>query len=92
MVEFFLRPMKPLAQKVAFVLVILVLGVLFGLNAQTSTTGSDNIGPSFKKGDASAIAKHFDGNVIITTKAGSNSYSRSQAEIGTEEFLYSTCS
>jgi Domain of unknown function (DUF4783) len=84
----FKRRMKTLAQKIVFVCSILLIGVFFVLHAQTgSNSGADNIGPAFKKGDASAIAKHFDGNVIITTKAGSNSYSKSQAEIVLKNFF-----
>lgn len=82
--------MKPLAQKIAVVIALCLAGVLFGLNAQitsTSANSSDNLSPAFKKGDASAIAKHFDGTVIITTKSGSSSYSKSQGEIVLKNFF-----
>ncbi len=49
----------------------------------------DNLTAAFKKGDASAIAKHFDGNVVITIKNAGTPYSRSQAEIVLKNFFTS---
>lgn len=49
--------------------------------------GFYNIAAAFKTGDASDIAKNFEGNVEITIKTGSTSYSKSQAEMVLKSFF-----
>src|ERR1043165_2254592 len=47
----------------------------------------DNIAGAIRSGNASAIAANFQGNVEITIKDGSNSYSKSQAEMVLKNFF-----
>ena len=58
---------------------------MLGFSAQAQ--GFDNIVNGFKNGDAAAIAKNFEGNVEITIKTGSTSYSKSQAEMVLKSFF-----
>ena len=57
------------------------------LSITTSAQGFDNIVAAFKNGDASAVAKNFEGNVEITIKTGTTSYSKSQAEMVIKSFF-----
>jgi hypothetical protein len=52
-----------------------------------SKQGFDNVIVAFKAGDASAIAKNFEGNVEITIKTGGTSYSKGQAEMVLKSFF-----
>jgi hypothetical protein len=47
----------------------------------------ETISTALKSGDASSIARNFEGNVEITIKNGSTSYSKSQAEIVLKNFF-----
>jgi len=75
--------MKNAANKVHFVVFMLC----FVCSMAASAQGFDNIVAGFKSGDASAIAKHFEGNVEITIKTGGTSYSKSQAEMVLKNFF-----
>jgi hypothetical protein len=59
----------------------------FLMTIAASAQSFDNIVNGFKNGDASAIAKNFEGNVEITIKTGSTSYSKSQAEMVLKSFF-----
>jgi hypothetical protein len=59
----------------------------FILSIGASAQDFDNIVNGFKNGDASTIAKNFEGNVEITIKTGSTSYSKSQAEMVLKSFF-----
>jgi hypothetical protein len=71
--------------KTVFMVAILCFTVGFTAHAQ----GFDNIVAAFKNGDASAIAKNFEGNVEITIKTGATSYSKGQAEMVLKNFFSS---
>jgi len=75
--------MKTTPYKICMVAIILC----FISSLSTSAQGFDNIIAAFKNGDASAIAKNFEGNVEITIKTGSISYSKSQAELVIKSFF-----
>ncbi|MDB5284280.1 MAG: hypothetical protein JWO06_3355 [Bacteroidota bacterium] len=64
---------------------LIVLAFSFTASAQNF----DNIAASFKAGDASGLAKHFEGNVEITIKNAGTSYSKSQAEMVLKSFFTS---
>ena len=66
---------------------IIAVFVCFMLSIAASAQGFDNVAAAFKNGDASAIAKNFEGNVEITIKTGSTSYSKSQAEMVLKSFF-----
>ena len=57
------------------------------ISVAASAQGFDNIVNGFKNGDAAAIAKNFEGNVEITIKTGSTSYSKGQAEMVLKSFF-----
>ena len=67
-------------------LVIAVL-LVFALSIALMAQSFDTIIAGFKNGNASAIAKSFEGNVEITIKTGSTSYSKSQAEMVLKSFF-----
>ena len=69
--------MKSAPYKARLVALLLFFTFVVGASAQ----GFDNIVAAFKSGDASAIARNFEGNVEITIKTGGTSYSKSQAEM-----------
>ena len=77
--------MKPTHVKAVLLTLLLAATFSFYANAQTF----DNIVNGFKTGDASAIAKNFEGNVEITIKTGTTSYSKSQAEMVLKNFFAS---
>ena len=66
---------------------LLVAVVCLSISIATSAQGFDNIITAFKNGDASAVAKNFEGNVEITIKTGTTSYSKSQAEMVLKGFF-----
>jgi hypothetical protein len=66
---------------------IIAIVVLLVLSISVSAQGFDNIVNAFKNGDASAVAKNFEGNVEITIKTGTTSYSKSQAEMVLKSFF-----
>ena len=66
---------------------LLVAVVCLLISIATSAQGFDNIINAFKNGDASAVAKNFEGNVEITIKTGTTSYSKSQAEMVLKSFF-----
>jgi hypothetical protein len=66
----------------AGIILALVLGFK-GLPAQNFET----ISAAMKSGDAAAIARNFEGNVEITIKNGSTSYSKSQGELVLKNFF-----
>ena len=66
---------------------IVALIFCFITSISASAQGFDNIAGGFKTGDAAAIAKNFEGNVEITIKTGSTSYSKSQAEMVLKNFF-----
>ena len=66
---------------------IITLFFCFITGITASAQGFDNIAGGFKTGDAAAIAKNFEGNVEITIKTGSTSYSKSQAEMVLKSFF-----
>jgi hypothetical protein len=49
--------------------------------------GFENISNAIKSGNASALAANFQGNVEITIREGSNSYSKNQAEMVLKNFF-----
>ncbi len=59
----------------------------FFVSIAARAQGFDNIVSGFKNADAAAIAKNFEGNVEITIKTGSTSYSKSQAEMVLKSFF-----
>ena len=75
--------MKPESLKTGLIVTILCFILSFSASAQ----GFDNIVGAFKTGDASAIAKNFEGNVEITIKTGGTSYSKGQAEMVLKNFF-----
>ena len=75
--------MKPDSLKTGLIVTIFCFIFSFSARAQNF----DNIVGAFKNGDASAIAKNFEGNVEITIKTGSTSYSKSQAEMVLKSFF-----
>ncbi len=77
--------MKTTHIKAAF----LSLLFFFAFNFTTTAQSFDNIVNGFKTGDASLIAKNFEGNVEITIKTGTTSYSKSQAEMVLKNFFAS---
>ena len=62
-----------------------ILFVFFSFTA--SAQGFESIVTAFKNGDAAAVAKNFEGNVEITIKTGTTSYSKSQAELVLKSFF-----
>ena len=77
--------MKTAPYKARLVALLLFFTFVVGASAQ----GFDNIVAAFKSGDASAIARNFEGNVEITIKTGGTSYSKSQAEMVLKNFFAS---
>ena len=77
--------MKTTHVKAAF----LSLLFFFAFNFTTTAQSFENIVNGFKTGDASLIAKNFEGNVEITIKTGTTSYSKSQAEMVLKNFFAS---
>ena len=77
--------MKTTHVKAAFLSLIF----FFAFNFTTTAHSFDNIVNGFKTGDASLIAKNFEGNVEITIKTGTTSYSKSQAEMVLKNFFAS---
>jgi hypothetical protein len=75
--------MKPDSLKTGLIVTILSFILSFSVSAQSF----DNIVGAFKNGDASAIAKNFEGNVEITIKTGGTSYSKGQAEMVLKNFF-----
>ena len=75
--------MKVAPFKCSFLLIFVCFIAFPHLNAQNF----ENISVALKNGDASSIAKNFEGNVEITIKNGSTSYSKSQAEIVLKNFF-----
>ena len=75
--------MKPILNFSPTLAVILCLLLSITASAQ----GFDNIVAAFKNGDAAAVAKNFEGNVEITIKTGTTSYSKSQAEMVLKSFF-----
>jgi Domain of unknown function (DUF4783) len=59
----------------------------FILNIATPAQGFENIVNGFKNGDAAEVAKNFEGNVEITIKTGTTSYSKRQAEMVLKSFF-----
>ncbi len=66
---------------------LLAAVLCLSISIATSAQGFDNIINAFKNGDASAVAKNFEGNVEITIKTGTTSYSKSQAEMVLKSFF-----
>ena len=56
---------------------------------QARAQGFDNIASAIRSGDASSLAKYFEGNVEINIKDAQNSYSKSQAEVVLKNFFSS---
>jgi len=75
--------MKPDSLKTGLIVTIFCFIFSFSARAQNF----DNIVGAFKNGDASAIAKNFEGNVEITIKTGGTSYSKGQAEMVLKNFF-----
>ena len=75
--------MKPDSLKTGLIVTIFCFIFSFSARAQDF----DNIVGAFKNGDASAIAKNFEGNVEITIKTGGTSYSKGQAEMVLKNFF-----
>lgn len=63
--------------------------LLFIFSFTLSAQNFDNIVSAFKNGDAVAVAKNFEGNVEITIKTGTTSYSKSQGEMVIKNFFAS---
>ena len=61
--------------------------IILAFNFTASAQNFDVIAASFKTGDASGLAKHFEGNVEITIKNAGTSYSKSQAEMVLKSFF-----
>jgi hypothetical protein len=66
-------------------IIAVILCLLLSITARAQ--GFDNIVTAFKNGDAAAVAKNFEGNVEITIKTGTTSYSKSQAEMVLKSFF-----
>jgi hypothetical protein len=66
-------------------IIAVIVFVFIGISAFAQ--GFDNIVTAFKNGDAAAVAKNFEGNVEITIKTGTTSYSKSQAEMVLKSFF-----
>jgi len=66
---------------------IVTLFLAFVITITAFAQGFDAIVTGFKNGDAAAIAKNFEGNVEITIKTGTTSYSKSQAELVLKSFF-----
>ena len=66
---------------------ITVLFLTFLITITAFAQGFDNIVTGFKNGDAAIVAKNFEGNVEITIKTGTTSYSKSQAELVLKSFF-----
>ena len=69
------------------VLLTALFAFVFSLSALAQNF--DNIVAAFKNGDAAAVAKNFEGNVEITIKTGTTSYSKSQGEMVIKNFFAS---
>ena len=73
--------MRPLAKSLVLTFCLFLFAqVAFG-------QGFDNIAAEIRKGDAPALAAHFQGNVEISIKDVQNSYSKSQAEAVLKNFF-----
>ena len=57
------------------------------LLSSTTQTGIEEVISSLRSGNATQVAKFFDGTVDITLPEKSNSYSKSQAEVILKDFL-----
>ena len=62
---------------------------MFACVLSLSAQNFDKISNAIKSGDAAALSSYIEGNVEITVKGGSNSYSKSQAEMVLKSFLTS---
>lgn len=75
--------MKNIAHK--FTIVLLLIDAVFCQKAQAQSF--DNIANAIKNGNSAELAANFVGNVEITIKSNSGSYSKSQAEMVLKSFF-----
>lgn len=67
--------------------ILTVIIFSFFTHFEAKAQGFDNIASAIRSGDASSLAKYFEGNVEINIKDAQNSYSKSQAEVVLKNFF-----
>jgi hypothetical protein len=67
--------------------IVITLFMMTLIQGHVSAQGFDNIAADIRKGDATSLAKYFNGNVEINIKDAQNSYSKSQAEAVLKNFF-----
>ena len=68
---------------------VALVALMFVLNETICAQSFDNVSNAIKSGDATSLAKYFEGNVEISMKDAQNSYSKSQAEVVLKNFFSS---